>query len=181
VDNVPREDAPQAGKATSWQRPPTATSPAPVTPARKPEPEPPHLAAYFADQPDDSPPGLSGVHNVSVTLIVADLRRSLTFYRDLLGLTEIDTGVGSAVLASGNARILLRQVTDTRPVDRRVVHLNLEVDDVHEAYDRLRREGVEFMHPPRVVNQGEQLEQWAATLRDPDGHAIALTRWEIRP
>jgi extradiol dioxygenase family protein len=66
-------------------------------------------------------------------------------------------------------------------VDRRVVHLNLEVDDVHEAYERLRREGVEFNHPPRVVNQGEQLEQWAATLRDPDGHAIALTRWEVRP
>ena len=165
---------------TVWQRPPTDPHPAPVTPVRSPEPDPPHLAAYFADQPDDSPPGLSGVHNVSVTLIVADLRRSLTFYRDLLGLTEIDSGVGSAVLASGNARILLRQVTDTRPVDRRVVHLNLEVDDVHEAYDRLRREGVEFMHPPRVVNQGEQLELWAATFRDPDGHAIALTRWEIR-
>jgi catechol 2,3-dioxygenase-like lactoylglutathione lyase family enzyme len=121
------------------------------------------------------------VHNVSVTLIVADLRRSLTFYRDLLGLTQIDGGTGSATLASGNARILLRQVTDTRPVDRRVVHLNLEVDDVHEAYERLRREGVEFMHPPRVVSQGEQLEQWGATLRDPDGHAVTFTRWEIRP
>jgi catechol 2,3-dioxygenase-like lactoylglutathione lyase family enzyme len=141
----------------------------------------PYVASYLADEPEESPPGLGGVHNVSVTLIVADLRRSLTFYRDLLGLTEIDSGVGSAVLASGNARILLRQVADTRPVDRRVVHLNLEVDDVHEAYERLRREGVEFMHPPRVVNQGEQLEQWAATLRDPDGHAIALTRWEVRP
>jgi catechol 2,3-dioxygenase-like lactoylglutathione lyase family enzyme len=140
----------------------------------------PYVASYLSDEPEDSQPGLGGVHNVSVTLIVADLRRSLTFYRDLLGLTEIDSGVGSAVLASGNARILLRQVTDTRPVDRRVVHLNLEVDDVHEAYERLRREGVEFMHPPRVVSQGEQLEQWAATLRDPDGHAIALTRWEGR-
>jgi catechol 2,3-dioxygenase-like lactoylglutathione lyase family enzyme len=139
-----------------------------------------YVAAYLADEPETAQPGLNGVHNVSVTLIVADLERSLTFYRDRLGLTEIDTGVGSAVLASGNARILLRQVTDTRPVDRRVVHLNLEVDDVHEAYERLRREGVEFMHPPRVVNQGEQLEQWAATLRDPDGHAIALTRWEVR-
>jgi catechol 2,3-dioxygenase-like lactoylglutathione lyase family enzyme len=116
-----------------------------------------------------------------VTVIVSDLRQSLTFYRDLLGLTEIDGGMGSAILVSGNARILLRQVADTRPVDRRVVHLNLEVDDVHEAYERLRREGVEFMHAPRVVNQGEQLEQWAATLRDPDGHAIALTHWEVHP
>jgi catechol 2,3-dioxygenase-like lactoylglutathione lyase family enzyme len=166
---------------------PEATEAAPEDPERAPGDRPdagpaPYLASYFADEPDDAvPSGLSGVHNVSVTLIVADLRRSLTFYRDRLGLTEIDSGIGHAVVASGNARILLRQVTDTRPVDRRVVHLNLEVDDVHEAYERLRREGVDFMHPPRVVNQGEQLEQWAATLRDPDGHAIALTRWEVRP
>jgi catechol 2,3-dioxygenase-like lactoylglutathione lyase family enzyme len=166
---------------------PEATEAAPEGPERAPGDGPdagpaPYLASYFADEPDDAvPSGLSGVHNVSVTLIVADLRRSLTFYRDRLGLTEIDSGIGHAVVASGNARILLRQVTDTRPVDRRVVHLNLEVDDVHEAYERLRREGVDFMHPPRVVNQGEQLEQWAATLRDPDGHAIALTRWEVRP
>jgi catechol 2,3-dioxygenase-like lactoylglutathione lyase family enzyme len=140
-----------------------------------------YVASYLSDYPEDVQQGLGGVHNVSVTVIVSDLRRSLTFYRDLLGLTEIDGGMGSAILVSGNARILLRQVADTRPVDRRVVHLNLEVDDVHEAYERLRREGVEFMHAPRVVNQGEQLEQWAATLRDPDGHAIALTHWEVRP
>ncbi|MCW2641912.1 MAG: glyoxalase/bleomycin resistance protein/dioxygenase [Dactylosporangium sp.] len=140
-----------------------------------------YVASYLADAPEDAKQGLSGVHNVSVTVIVSDLQQSLTFYRDLLGLTEIDGGMGSAILVSGNARILLRQVADTRPVDRRVVHLNLEVDDVHEAYERLRREGVEFMHAPRVVNQGEQLEQWAATLRDPDGHAIALTHWEVHP
>jgi catechol 2,3-dioxygenase-like lactoylglutathione lyase family enzyme len=153
---------------------------APADEAGPPEPNP-YVASYLADNPEDSQQGLNTVHNVSVTVIVSDLRRSLTYYRDLLGLTEIDGGMGSAILVSGNARILLRQVTDTRPVDRRVVHLNLEVDDVHEAYERLRREGVEFMHPPRVVNQGEQLEQWAATLRDPDGHAIALTHWEDRP
>jgi catechol 2,3-dioxygenase-like lactoylglutathione lyase family enzyme len=140
-----------------------------------------YLASYLADSPEDNQQGVGGVHNVSVTVIVSDLRRSLTFYRGLLGLMQIDGSNGNAILVSGNARVLLRQVADTRPIDRRVVHLNLEVDDVHEAYERLRREGVEFMHAPRVVDQGEQLEQWAATLRDPDGHAIALTHWEVRP
>jgi extradiol dioxygenase family protein len=66
------------------------------------------------------------------------------------------------------------------PVDRRVVHLNFEVDDVQVAYERLRARGVEFVHKPRVVNRGETLEQWSATFRDPDGHTIALTRWKIR-
>jgi catechol 2,3-dioxygenase-like lactoylglutathione lyase family enzyme len=123
---------------------------------------------------------LGSVSGVSVTLIVSDLARSLTFYRDTLGLTEIDSGTGSAVLASGDSRITLRRVADMSPVDRRVTHVNLEVNDVQEAYERLRARGVQFVHKPRVVSQGEQLEQWAATFRDPDGHAIALTRWQIR-
>jgi resuscitation-promoting factor RpfA len=84
------------------------------------------------------------------------------------------------VLARGESRILLKRVSDLQPVDRRIVHLNLEVPDVQAAYEELKTKNVEFVHKPRVVSQGEQLELWAAMFRDPDGHAIALTRWELR-
>ena len=126
--------------------------------------------------------GLSqlGSGGFSVTLFVRELGRSVAFYRDTLGLAEVDTGKSSAVLARGESRILLKRVTDLMPVDRRIVHLNLEVPDVQAAYEELKGKGVEFVHKPRVVSQGEQLELWAATFRDPDGHAIALTRWELR-
>ena len=137
-------------------------------------------AAYFAERPRADDDAEHGVYGVSVTLIVSDLHRSLEFYRDMVGLGEIDTGVASAVLASGDARIMLRQVADMPRVDRRVVHLNLEVDDVHAEYDRLKAAGVEFVHRPRIVSQGEHFEQWAATFRDPDGHAVTITRWEDR-
>ncbi|GAA3299796.1 VOC family protein [Dactylosporangium vinaceum] len=123
---------------------------------------------------------LDGVNGVSITLIVSDLQRSRRFYRDTLGLTELDSGDTSAVLETGSARVVLRRVADMPPVDRRVVHLNLDVPDVYEAYERLREQGVDFVHRPRVVPQGEQLELCSATFRDPDGHAIALTRWELR-
>ncbi|MEV4515047.1 VOC family protein [Dactylosporangium sp. NPDC049525] len=123
---------------------------------------------------------LDGVNGVSITLIVSDLERSRRFYRDTLGLTELDSGPTTAVLATGDARVVLRRVADMPPVDRRVVHLNLEVPDVYEAYERLREQGVDFVHRPRVVPQGEQLELCSATFRDPDGHAIALTKWELR-
>jgi catechol 2,3-dioxygenase-like lactoylglutathione lyase family enzyme len=123
---------------------------------------------------------LDGVNGVSITLIVSDLERSRRFYRDTLGLTELDSGDTAAVLATGDARVVLRRVADMPPVDRRVVHLNLEVPDVYEAYERLREQGVDFVHRPRVVPQGEQLELCSATFRDPDGHAIALTKWELR-
>ncbi|WP_344614198.1 VOC family protein [Dactylosporangium salmoneum] len=123
---------------------------------------------------------LDEINGVSITLIVSDLQRSRRFYRDTLGLTELDSGDTSVVLKTGAARVVLRRVADMPPVDRRVVHLNLDVPDVYEAYERLREQGIDFVHRPRVVPQGEQLELCSATFRDPDGHAIALTRWELR-
>ena len=121
---------------------------------------------------------VTGLHHTCYT--VSDLDRSLAFYRDAVGLTEVDSGAGNAVLASGSARILLRQVAEMQRVDRRVVHVNLPVEDVHAEYERLKAAGVDFVHRPRMVNQGEHLEQWAATFRDPDGHAITISRWEDR-
>ena len=147
------------------------------------EEQPPSEGAvgqFLATEQRQQSTPLDGVNGVSITLIVSDLERSRRFYRDTLGLTELDSGPAAAVLATGDARVVLRRVADMPPVDRRVVHLNLEVPDVYEAYERLREQGVDFVHRPRVVPQGEQLELCSATFRDPDGHAIALTKWELR-
>ena len=58
-------------------------------------------------------PGPAGaIHGVGITILVTDLERSTGFYRDLLGFFEIDKGDGSAVLASGDTRLVLRTVHD---------------------------------------------------------------------
>jgi catechol 2,3-dioxygenase-like lactoylglutathione lyase family enzyme len=166
--------------------PGSAAAPDPVDDERDTDAPPAEPTDGFGTEPASyltaPSAGLSqlGAGGFSVTLFVRELSRSVTFYRDVLGLAEVDTGRNSAVLARGESRILLKRVGDLQPVDRRIVHLNLEVPDVQAAYDELKTKGVEFVHKPRVVSQGEQLELWAATFRDPDGHAIALTRWELR-
>ena len=55
----------------------------------------------------------------------------------MLGFYEIDGGAGNAVLASGDTRLVLREVAEAAPVSRRLVHLNLEVGDVEAAYEEL--------------------------------------------
>jgi resuscitation-promoting factor RpfA len=125
-------------------------------------------------------PGTSSIRGVGVTLFVTNLGRSVAFYRDLLGFHQVDLTLGSAVLEAGDGRVVLRRVVDMAPVDRRLVHLLLEVPDVQAAYDELLLQGVEFVHRPRAVSQYEQLELWSAAFRDPDGHGIALTKWEVR-
>ncbi|MFG3641963.1 VOC family protein [Micromonospora sp. NPDC047762] len=120
------------------------------------------------------------ISGVGLTLLVTDLQRSLNFYRDVLGFSEVDQGAHNAVLASGATRIVLREVTGAAPISRRLVHVNLEVSDIEAAYERLRESGVRFTYAPRVVNRGTKLEGWAAAFRDPDGHGVALTQWRER-
>jgi catechol 2,3-dioxygenase-like lactoylglutathione lyase family enzyme len=132
--------------------------------------------------PADERAGGSGpIHGVGITLLVTDLDRSVAFYRDMLGFFEIDGGEGNAVLASGATRLVLRAIPDVARINRRVVHLNLEVNDVQAVYDQLKAQGVRFTYAPRAVNLGAKLELWAAAFRDPDGHGIALTQWRDRP
>jgi catechol 2,3-dioxygenase-like lactoylglutathione lyase family enzyme len=123
-------------------------------------------------------PGPAGaIHGVGITVLVTDLQRSTRFYRDMLGFFEIDSGGGSAVLASGDTRLVLRTVHDMSPQTGRLIYLNLEVGDVEAVYGELRAKGVEFVHEPRTVNRGDRLELWAASFHDPDGHNVAITQW----
>lgn len=118
------------------------------------------------------------IHGVGVTLIVTDLQRTIDFYRDKLGFHVLDRSASSAVLASGTTRLMVRCVPDMPRVDRRVVHLNLEVGDVEAVYAELLTKDVKFIHRPRPVARGEHMELWAAAFRDPDGHGIALIKWQ---
>jgi catechol 2,3-dioxygenase-like lactoylglutathione lyase family enzyme len=133
-------------------------------------------------------PGRSGaIYGVGITVLVTDLDRSVAFYRDMLGFYEIDhkvdqgggheRGDGSAVLASGDTRLVLRTVRALSAEAGRLIYINLEVGDVEAVYQDLQAKGVEFVHAPRLVNRGEHLELWSATFRDPDDHNIAVTQW----
>ncbi|GIF78340.1 hypothetical protein Asi02nite_78580 [Asanoa siamensis] len=135
------------------------------------------FTAYPSARPGDTG---ATIHGVGLTFLVRDLPRSVAFYRDMLGFQEIDSGEHNAVLASGDTRMVLREIKDAASVSRRLVHLNLEVGDVMSVYEDLRAKGVRFTYPPRVVNRGAKLELWAAAFRDPDGHGIAITQWRAR-
>lgn len=107
-------------------------------------------------------PGITRVNHTGIS--VADIDRSLTFYRDLLGLELIfDSDVDDieplnavvgmakargrvAWLMAGDTMIELWQWNhpqgrelpdDYRPADRGVTHFALQTDDVDELYERV--------------------------------------------
>jgi lactoylglutathione lyase len=117
-------------------------------------------------------------------LMVADVARSVDFYRDVLGFEPAFDPMDSVYVEflTGEHRLSLykRELMDEvlgnatppesyAPQDR--VLLSMAVDNVDEVYEAMKARGVQFVVPPtdRPV--------WAlrtAHFRDPDGHIIEI-------
>lgn len=158
---------------------------APERPVRSEQPVPAQQAGPEPTWQPTYPSAHTGpagaIHRLGVALQVADLERSLAFYRDKLGFHVVDRGPDSAVLAFGDDRLVLRALAGMEPVQWRVVYLNLDVTDIDAVYEELRASGVRFTSLPKVVSHGTNAEQWAAVFKDPDGHGLALTEWRRLP
>ena len=117
---------------------------------------------------------------VSVLLNVSDLERSRRFYGDLLGMPLVAEPEKDHVLvfAAGSASLVVHAhdeyegVRAPGPEDPGAVLLFLSVDDVDDATNELRAEGVTIAAEPADQPWGER----TATVLDPDGYSIFLSR-----
>ena len=116
-------------------------------------------------------------------LVVGDLDRSRTFYRDVLGAEVYrEYGGTSCVLRFQGAWLLLvtgggptpdkPTVTFAPPPDPDVVshQLTMRVPDCRKAYEILRTRGAEFLTPPH--DRGGEVRCF---FRDPDGHLLEIS------
>jgi catechol 2,3-dioxygenase-like lactoylglutathione lyase family enzyme len=116
-------------------------------------------------------------------LVVSDLARARTFYRDVLGATLYrEYGGTSAVFEfQGNWLLLVTgggptddkpKVVFAPPTNPNIVshQMTLRVPDCRAAYETLRARGAEFLTPP-VDRNGEI----RCFFRDPDGHLLEIS------
>lgn len=138
---------------------------------------------------------ISGIEHVGLS--VADLDRSLAFYRDVLGLELVrllecgpETQLGKVVgmpgcaariahLQSGPMMLELFEYTaprgepiapDRRQADHGFVHLGFTTDDIHADAARLRGHGVRLLSEPVEFRPGV----WIVYFRGPDGEVCEL-------
>jgi len=114
------------------------------------------------------------IHHVS--LIVSDTERSVTFYRDLLGLIpdqdRPDLGYPGAWLWVGDQQIHLLELPNPDPLQGRPRHggrdrhLALTVQDIESLTLRLEQAGIPFTRS----RSGRR----AIFCRDPDANALEL-------
>jgi catechol 2,3-dioxygenase-like lactoylglutathione lyase family enzyme len=131
---------------------------------------------------------------------VSDIERSVTFYRDLLGLRLVRRQTGTAPYlaqvtgfdrvtlevallqpADGGSMLELLQYTShpAPPTDRATNrpgngHLCFKVDDLRGACAELRRRGVTMVSEPAEITAGAHTGGLAVYLRDPDGFTVEL-------
>jgi catechol 2,3-dioxygenase-like lactoylglutathione lyase family enzyme len=136
---------------------------------------------------------IKAIHHASLT--VADLDRSRDFYVDVLGMelvreAELSGPAIEEIVGLPGARMKLafvrkgammlelfqylsppgRQDTAARrPCDVGLGHVAFEVEGIEEVYQTLRRKGVRFVSPPRLVRTAK-----AAYLFDPDGVTLEI-------
>jgi catechol 2,3-dioxygenase-like lactoylglutathione lyase family enzyme len=143
-------------------------------------------------------PGVVGAHHTSFT--VADLDRSLAFFRDRLGLEvvfrrEVHDDYFGRIVGLPGCRVraaLLRipgsahhvelfeyltprgRACTPQPCDPGSAHLSLLVDDLPAFCEGLRAEGVALVGAPVVIDAGPNAGGWGVYLRDPNGVLIEL-------
>jgi catechol 2,3-dioxygenase-like lactoylglutathione lyase family enzyme len=120
---------------------------------------------------------------MTILLVVEDLTRAGTFYRNVLGATEVrEYGGSSAVLRFQGTWLLLvtgggptrdkPTVTFRPPADQDVVshELTIRVPDCRQAYQVLAGRGAQFLTPP--VESDWEIRCF---FRDPDGHLLEIS------
>ena len=146
---------------------------------------------------------VTGIHHTS--LVVADMERSLKFYRDLLGMVvAVDTKMSGEMLdkevALTGAQLRVVELNpgkglpyvellqyysppgkpfpaDARCCDVGMPHIALIVTNIQEAYKKLSKQGVKFTAPPQFVDAGAFQGCRTAYCYDPDGIVVEL--WQM--
>jgi catechol 2,3-dioxygenase-like lactoylglutathione lyase family enzyme len=114
------------------------------------------------------------------TMIVADIARSVAFYRDVLGATVLREGEPT-FLRFANIWLIINRggggtddkpdVTAAPPSDpnRLSSFLNIRVVDIKRCYDLWRSRGAKFITEPKV-----HATEIRCYMRDPDGYLIEV-------
>lgn len=114
------------------------------------------------------------------TLIVADIARSVAFYRDVLGATVLREGEPT-FLQLKNIWIIINKGgggTDDKPdviasppkdLNTLSSFLNLRVVDIKRCYELWRSRGARFITEPKVHKT-----EVRCYMRDPDGYLIEV-------
>jgi catechol 2,3-dioxygenase-like lactoylglutathione lyase family enzyme len=118
---------------------------------------------------------ISGIHHCSIK--VADMERATRFYREVLGLQEVEipstfppAGIHVRWFVLGDEQIHLMPSDVPDQLSSR--HFALHVEDARAAREHLKRQGVELQETTVIPGSDRFF------IHDPDGNLIELIEWK---
>ena len=107
-----------------------------------------------------------------VIIWTANVERLGGFYCDVLDMKPVSQRDGFMAFQFGDLRLTISDHSEVGggAKDPLRIMVNLAVDDIHSAYQRLRGKGVEFLREPEKEHWGGYI----ATFKDPDGNVLQL-------
>jgi len=109
-----------------------------------------------------------------IGLTISDLEKTVSFYREKLGLKHLFSAPpGLAFFAAGAVRLMLSR-PEKPDSERFTSAVYFKVADIQLARDALASRGVAFEAEPHRVAKMPDHELWMAFFRDPDRNLIGL-------
>jgi catechol 2,3-dioxygenase-like lactoylglutathione lyase family enzyme len=109
-----------------------------------------------------------------IGVVVEDLEAQRRFYRDVLGLPELEQSDDWVQFDMGDDRLLeLLARSDDPQYDRPRVQVGFAVADIKEAVQELEDRGVERITD---IEGGPDSGQYWCYFRDPEGHVFELAQ-----
>jgi methylmalonyl-CoA/ethylmalonyl-CoA epimerase len=116
--------------------------------------------------------GIASVGQIAI--VVKDVDRATTFYRDRLGLKFLcNAPPGMAFFQCGGVRLMLT-LPEKSAFDHPSSILYFSVPDIQAAYNSLNHAGVHFEHTPRMLARMPSCDLWMAFFLDSEGNLMAL-------
>src|ERR1044072_7102328 len=119
-----------------------------------------------------SSPTLSEIGQIA--LVVSDVAKATTFYRDVLGLKFLfSAGPDLAFLAAGTVRLMLTKPEGQGEVGKNSI-LYFKTDDLASAHSAIVARGAKNERDPGMIAKMPDHELWMAFVRDPDGNLVGM-------
>ena len=112
-------------------------------------------------------------HIAQIAIVVQDLERAKTVYRDTLGLTHLfDAPPGLCFFQCGETRLMLSRPEGPETTGNSILYY--AVADAEAAYGKLSAEGVRFEEEPKRIATVSGKDIWLAIARDSEDNLIGL-------
>jgi len=111
-----------------------------------------------------------------ITFTVSDLKKSIHFYEEILGLMKKYEFKDYAGFDCGGVEIGIKTWGEKEKPRKGEPCVDFLVDNIDKAYRILKEKGVEFFEPPKETLWGGKI----AYFCDPDGNVLQLVEveWE---